>query len=102
VIPNTRTFDHSSEMLASTRMLELQRVIAAEMPRHIVIFDMPPLTSDDVLTFAPRVDAVLLVVAEGRTERASLLKAKELIAEMNLLGVVLNCSSERDGAAAYY
>jgi hypothetical protein len=45
---------------------------------------------------------VLLVVAEGRTERASLLKAKELIAEMNLLGVVLNCSSERDGAAAYY
>jgi len=102
VIPNARTFDHSSEMLASTRMLELQRVIAAEMPRHIVIFDMPPLTSDDVLTFAPRVDAVLLVVAEGRTERASLLKAKELIAEMNLLGVVLNYSSERDGAAAYY
>ena len=102
VIPNTRTFDHSSEMLAGTRMLELLRVIAAEMPRHIVIFDMPPLTSDDVLTFAPRVDGVLLVVAEGRTERASLAKAKELLAEMNLLGVVLNCSSERDGAAAYY
>jgi protein-tyrosine kinase len=102
VIPNTRTFDHSSEMLASTRMLELQRVIAAEMPHHIVIFDMPPLTSDDVLTFAPRVDGVLLVVAEGRTERTALTKARELLAEMNLIGVVLNCSSERDDRESYY
>ena len=102
VIPNTRAFDHSSEMLAGARMLELLRVIAAEMPRHLVIFDMPPLTSDDVLTFAPRVDGVLLVVAEGRTERSALTKARELLAEMNLIGVVLNCSSERDDRASYY
>jgi Mrp family chromosome partitioning ATPase len=72
------------------------------MPSHLVIFDMPPLTSDDVLTFAPRVDGVLLVVAEGRTERTALTKAKELIAEMNLLGVVLNCSAERDDRNSYY
>jgi Mrp family chromosome partitioning ATPase len=72
------------------------------MPNHIVVFDMPPLTADDVLTFAPRVDGVLLVVAEGRTERASLEKAKELLAEMNLLGVVLNRSAERDDDLAYY
>jgi protein-tyrosine kinase len=102
VIPNTRSFEHSSDMLASARMLELLRVIAAEMPQHVVIFDMPPLTSDDVLTFAPRVDGVLFVVAEGRTERASLARAHELIAEMNILGVVLNCSLEDDGGATYY
>jgi Mrp family chromosome partitioning ATPase len=102
VIPNTRTFDHSSEMLSSARMLDLLKVIEAELPQHLVIFDMPPLTSDDVLTFAPRVDGVLLVVAEGRTERASLSKAKELIAEMNIVGVVLNCSSERDDGSGYY
>ena len=102
VIPNTRTFDHSSEMLGSARMHDLLRLIHTEMPNHIVVFDMPPLTSDDVLTFAPRVDGVLLVVAEGRTERASLEKAKELLAEMNLLGVVLNRSAERDDELAYY
>jgi protein-tyrosine kinase len=102
VIPNTRAFDHSSEMLASARMVELLSVIEAEMPRHLVLFDMPPLTSDDVLTFAPRVGGVLLVIAEGRTERTALTKAKELIAEMNLLGVVLNCSAERDDRTAYY
>jgi protein-tyrosine kinase len=102
VIPNTRVFDHSSEMLVSIRMLELLQVIAAEMPQHLVIFDMPPLTSDDVLTFAPRIDGVLLVVAEGRTERTSLAKASQLIAELNLLGVVLNRSSERDDPESYY
>jgi capsular exopolysaccharide synthesis family protein len=102
VIPNTRTFDHSSEMVASVRTHDLLRLIHTEMPNHIVVFDMPPLTADDVLTFAPRVDGVLLVVAEGRTERASLEKAKELLAEMNLLGVVLNRSAERDDDLAYY
>jgi protein-tyrosine kinase len=102
VIPNTRTFEHSSDMLSSARMLELLRSIAAEMPQHLVIFDMPPLTSDDVLTFGPRVDGVLLVVAEGRADRASLAKAKELIAEMNIVGVVLNRSLERDDGAGYY
>jgi hypothetical protein len=35
-------------------------------------------------------------------ERASLAKASELIAEMNLLGVVLNCSTERDDGSSYY
>ena len=70
-------------------------------PERLESFDMPPLTSDDMLTFAPRVDAVLLVVAEGRTERASLEKAKELLAEMNVVGVVLNRSAERDDEMAY-
>jgi protein-tyrosine kinase len=102
VIPNTRTFDHSSEMLGSTRMLELLRLIETEMPAHIILFDMPPLISDDVLTFAPRVDGVLLVVAEGVTERSSLEKSKELLAELNVLGVVLNRSAAHDDEMSYY
>lgn len=101
-IPNTRTFENSSELLASARMLDLLQVIETEMPHHIVIFDMPPLTTDDVLAFAPRVDGVLLVIAEGRTERASVVKSKEVLAETNLIGVVLNGSSERDDAPPYY
>jgi Mrp family chromosome partitioning ATPase len=89
-------------MLASARSHELLRLMKTQLPKHIVIFDMPPLTSDDVLTFAPRVDGVVLVVAEGRTERSSLEKSKQLLAEMNVLGVVLNRSAERDGDLAYY
>jgi capsular exopolysaccharide synthesis family protein len=101
VIPNTRTFDHSSEMLASVRAHDLLRLLDARLPNHLMIFDMPPLTADDVLTFAPRLDGVLLVVAEGRTERAALEKSKELLAEMKLLGVVLNRSAERDDEMSY-
>jgi Mrp family chromosome partitioning ATPase len=48
------------------------------------------------------VDSVLLVVAEGQTERADLMKAKELLAEMKLVGVVLNRSTERNGEGYYY
>jgi Mrp family chromosome partitioning ATPase len=102
VIPNTRTFDHSSEMLASARMLELLRIIEGKLPNSIMIFDLPPLTSDDLLTFAPQVDGVLLVIAEGRTDRAAIEKSKELLNEMNLLGVVLNRSTELDNDTTYY
>jgi capsular exopolysaccharide synthesis family protein len=102
VIPNSKMFEHSSEMLAGARTLELLRVIEAEMPHHIVIFDMPPLLlADDVLTFAPQVDGVLLVVAEGMTQRAMVEKAREILADMNLVGVVLNRSSERESSAYY-
>ena len=35
------------------------------------------------------------------TQRATVEKAKELLADMNLVGVVLNRSSERDKSAYY-
>lgn len=102
VIPNFQPLEQSSELLASPRMLDLLRMLENETPRRIVIFDMPPiLASDDVLAFAPQLDGVLLVVGEGATSRDSLRSAKEVLAEMNLLGVVLNRSSERDDNAYY-
>jgi len=103
VIPNSSSFEHSSERLTGPRMLELQSFVNAESPPRIVIYDMPPLLlSDDVLTFAPQVDGLLLVVSEGFTSRSSLKKSKEILAEMNVIGVVLNRSTERAAAAYYY
>jgi protein-tyrosine kinase len=102
VIPNFQPMVNSSEMLASQRMLELMQALEAETPRRVLIFDMPPvLAADDVLAFAPQIDGLLLVVAEGTTDRNSLRRAKEVLAEMNLLGVVLNRSAERNDAAYY-
>ncbi|HEY0939945.1 MAG TPA: CpsD/CapB family tyrosine-protein kinase [Steroidobacter sp.] len=102
VIPNFQAVANASELLTSPRMDELVRALEAEAPRRIVIFDMPPvLASDDVLAFAPQVDGMLLVVAEGITSRDALRGAKELLQEMNLLGVVLN-RSEAQEEAAYY
>jgi capsular exopolysaccharide synthesis family protein len=102
VLPNFQPVTNSSELLTSPRMVELMQALEAETPRRILIFDMPPvLAADDVLAFAPQIDGLLLVVAEGTTDRASLRRAKEVLAEMNLLGVVLNRSAERNDGAYY-
>lgn len=102
VIPNFQPLAHSSELLTSPRMSALMQAMEAETPRRIVIYDMPPvLAADDVLAFAPQIDGLLLVVAEGTTGRDSLRSAKEVLTEMNLLGVVLNRSAERNDSAYY-
>lgn len=102
VIPNFKPMDQASELLTSPRMSELLHALEAENPRRIILFDMPPvLAADDVLAFAPQVDGMLLVVSEGMTGRDALKSAKEVLAEMNLLGVVLNRSAERNDSAYY-
>jgi Mrp family chromosome partitioning ATPase len=102
VIPTTRPFQQSSEYLTSPRMMELLHILEREVPRRILVFDMPPLlASDDVLAFAPQIDAMLLVVSEGVTGRNLLRGAQEILSEMNLLGVVLNRSRERNDSAYY-
>jgi capsular exopolysaccharide synthesis family protein len=102
VIPNFQAVANASDLLTSPRMDELMRALEQETPRRIVIFDMPPvLASDDVLAFSPQVDGLLLVVAEGGTSRDALRGAKELLQEMNLLGVVLNRSEAQDEGAYY-
>lgn len=102
VIPNFQAVANASDLLTSPRMDELTQALEAEMPRRVVIFDMPPvLASDDVLAFSPQVDGLLLVVGEGTTSRDALRGAKELLQEMNLLGVVLNRSEAQDDAAYY-
>jgi Mrp family chromosome partitioning ATPase len=102
VIPNYRSFEHSSELLLSPRMHDLTQALAADAPRRIVIFDMPPLlASDDVLAFAPQVDGLLLVVSEGITARGSLEKSRELLGETNVVGIVLNQSAERNDSQYY-
>mgnify|MGYP000040393127 FL=1 len=103
VIPNFEAISQSSELLTSPRMAQLLHALEAEVPRRILVVDMPPvLASDDVIAFAPQVDAMLLVIAEGITGRDAVRSAKEVLAEMNLLGVVLNRSAERDDNAYYH
>lgn len=102
VVPNASPVESSSEYLLSTRMAEFINTLEAQTPRRIVVFDMPPImVSDDVLAFAPRVDSFLLVVSQGLTARRTLANAKEVLSELNLLGVVLNRSTERNDSPYY-
>lgn len=102
VVPNATPIETSSEYLLSARMAEFINTLEAQVPRRIVVFDMPPImVSDDVLAFAPRVDSFLLVVSQGITARRTLANAKEVLSELNLLGVVLNRSTERNDSPYY-
>jgi protein-tyrosine kinase len=102
IIPNGRPLEQSSELVVSPRMLDLVRTLATEVPRRVVIFDMPPLLlSDDVLRFLPNVDALLFVVSESKTQRSALTHAREILPEDKLLGVVLNRSHEREESGYY-
>ncbi|MGH8296824.1 MAG: CpsD/CapB family tyrosine-protein kinase [Steroidobacteraceae bacterium] len=102
VVPNASPVESSSEHLLSPRMADFINALEAQTPRRIVIFDMPPvMVSDDVLAFAPRVDSFLLVVSQGLTARRTLANAKEVLSELNVLGVVLNRSTERNDSPYY-
>jgi Mrp family chromosome partitioning ATPase len=62
---------------------------------------MPPVFAcDDVLAFALLVDAVLIVLSQGTTKRTSVVPLRELLQNVNVIGTVLNRSSER--VAPYY
>ena len=103
IVPNSRPLQNASELLASSRMVELIRYLESQGPPHVVLYDMPPLLmSDDVLVFAPHMDCLLDVVAVGVTPRASLERSKELLSEMNVIGVVLNHAAQSDRAEHYY
>jgi capsular exopolysaccharide synthesis family protein len=98
VIPNNRSFQNSSEILASDSIAELVNWIGKVDPNCVMLFDLPPmLVSDDVLAVSPLFDTLLVVLAEGETSRQSARNTRELIEDHNieLLGTVLNKSSDR-------
>jgi protein-tyrosine kinase len=103
VAGNVMSTDLASELLASDRLERLFSYIVGIAPNPLIILDLPPtLITDEALMVAPRVDATLLVVADGQTRRDSLLKARDLLADFSSAGVVLNKSVESVGNAGYY
>ena len=106
VAPNRGPIENSSDLIGSPRMKELAAGLHTHSGnRTIVLYDMPPaLACDDVLAMCPNVDAVLLVVGRGTTERQALEKTVSMLSEYNILGVVLNKADEgsSDNAYDYY
>jgi capsular exopolysaccharide synthesis family protein len=99
---STSTTGFASELLAGRRLEDLIDYIKSVADNPIVLIDLPPvLLTDEALLVAPRVDATLLVVAEGRTRRDCLVRAKALLTEFASAGVILNRSSENLGARGY-
>ncbi|MED0717287.1 CpsD/CapB family tyrosine-protein kinase [Aeribacillus composti] len=92
-----------AELLSSRSMVELLK--EAYDQYDIVIIDSPPLLAvADAQILANQVDASIMVVASGKTEREAALKGKEslMAAQSKLLGVVLNGKPQKDSHYYYY
>jgi Mrp family chromosome partitioning ATPase len=87
--------DRASELLAGPKFSDLLSHIRLRSPDAVVIIDSPPVNvTDEALLVGPRVDAFLVVVSEGKTDRAQLAKALSTLGEFTVVGVVINKSSE--------
>ena len=101
LLPARGPVEHSSELISSAGARALFREIKERHAERIIIYDLPPvLATDDALSFVPQVDAALIVVGEGRTQREDLLRSLELLRDTPLLGTVLN-GSRRERSAEY-
>jgi capsular exopolysaccharide synthesis family protein len=103
VAGNVAGTDLASELLSSGQLEAMLAYITSVSADAIVLLDLPPvLVTDEALLVAPRVDATLLVVSEGRTRRDSLARAVSVLAEFPSAGVILNCSNEANERSGYY
>lgn len=101
ILPARERCEDSSELLASQRTQECIREMRLRYKDRILIFDLPPvLQADDALAFSRHVQAALLVVGEGKTQRADVSRTIELLRSLPILGTVLN--GTRESIDGYY
>ncbi|MGQ0618502.1 MAG: CpsD/CapB family tyrosine-protein kinase [Panacagrimonas sp.] len=95
ILPGKDRVHNSSEMLASPRMSRLLTDLKTRYRSRLVIFDLPPvLVGDDALAIAPQMDAVLMVVDEGRTKKNEVTRSMQILKSSNVIGTALNRSRE--------
>lgn len=91
LFPARAPLEAPSAQLASPRMHALVNELHGRYADRFVVFDLPPLLAyDDALAFLPFVDCALMVVSEGGTRRADLVRSLDLIRQTPVVGTVLN------------
>jgi protein-tyrosine kinase len=101
ILPACERSVDSSELLSMRRTEDLILEMRQRYKDRILVFDLPPvLQADDALAFARHVQAVLVVIGEGRTRRDDLLRTIELLGDVPIIGTVLN--GTREPVDTYY
>ena len=102
VLPVARPIRKSAEMLDSTRVNQLISDLRERYKERIVIFDLPPiLNTDDAIVVLPKIDCVLVVVANGMCTKKEIEDCLHHIPEAKLVGTVLN-KAEGEPRSDYY
>jgi protein-tyrosine kinase len=103
ILPTFRSSRDAAEHMSSTRLRDLINYLKSQDPRTFVLIDLPPvLVVDDVLSFLPNVDTLLVIAASGQTTMTDLVNTERIIGSEKIMGVVLNKSEETAGREDYY
>ena len=101
VLANQNPVSNPAEVIGSKEMKNLLVQIKSDSRKPILIVDTAPvLACDDVLALLPRLDCILLAVAERQSTAADVTSCERLLQSANYLGLVLTKSSEQ--TESYY
>ena len=102
ILPTKKPVSHSSEVLSSPKVGALIAELRERYASRIVIFDLPPLLStDDAIAVLPKIDCLLMVVANGMCTKQEIEESLHHLPEATLIGTVLN-KAEAEPRAYYY
>jgi protein-tyrosine kinase len=91
VLPTKNPVRKSSETLSSKKIANMIKELRGRYESRIVIFDLPPLLGiDDAIALLPQVDCVLMVVANGMSNKREIEESLRYLPAANLIGTVLN------------
>lgn len=95
VLPGGDPVASASELMRSPMMADLVRELRSRYRDRLIVFDVPPiLAGADTLALSAYMEATILIVEERKTARADLERSCALLAQSNVIGVVLNKSRE--------
>jgi len=102
VMPAGGPIKNSVEFLTLAKMTAFVKELKHRYASRVVVFDLPPLLDTaDVIGIAPKLDAVLLVVEEGRTTENQVRNSlSTLSGTVPLLGTVLNKAGRLSGGVS--
>ena len=92
VAATSRPVSYSAELLQNPDTARSIRNLKQALNPDVIVYDLPPmLSSDDVTSFLPNVDCVVIVAAAGMTSAKEVELCETYLSERsNVLGVVMN------------
>lgn len=101
---NDKPESYASELFQEPKTREVLDQMEAELAPDVILYDLPPaLAQDDVISFRPYFDCVLMVLGGGMTTAKEVKEVNRRIGEDKpVLGVVLNKAEDRSDQTYVY
>lgn len=91
ILPAKNAVSNPSETLSSMKISNLVNEIRDRYESRIIIFDLPSLLhSDDAIAICPKIDCILMVVANSMSTKREIEDSLRHLSKSNLIGTVFN------------